>query len=343
MMALPRHAELWLADYLWGEWRRIARPRSGEGRLWVMIGDHYEPLWAGADEELGRRRVAFWRKRWPEIAARFQDSAGQPPQYTFFYPQDEYRPFFVEPLAEMARAGIGDVEVHIHHDEHRHPAEGKGTFLERMSSYLETLEKEHGLLRRHNGKAAFGFIHGVWALDNSQPNGAWCGLNNEITLLRDLGCYADFTMPAPSSPAQARTLNRIYWAIDDPDKPRSHDYGVTVLPGRRGSGDLLMIPGPLGLRWRSRLVPRMESGELAGHDLPDAYRVERWLDLAPCVGRDVFLKLYTHGAQEANSRALLEGGLETLYTLLPEACARRGWELRYATAWQLYQAVIAAA
>jgi len=212
-----------------------------------------------------------------------------------------------------------------------------------MEWFLETLQTKHGLLRRRNGRVAFGFIHGVWALDNSQPGGAWCGLNNEITLLRDLGCYADFTMPSGDSPTQSRTVNRIYWAVDDPLRPRSYDTGVEVLPGSPGKGDLLMIPGPIGIRWRSRLVPRMETGEIAGYDLPTAYRVERWMDMAPCLGRDVFLKLHTHGAQEANCSALLEGGLENLFSLLPSACARRGWQLRYVSAWQMYQAVASAA
>ena len=73
---------------------------------------------------------------------------------------------------------------------------GEQSFTGRMSRFIETLAGRHGLLRRHRGKLAFGFIHGNWALDNARPDGRWCGLNNEITLLRDLGCYADFTLPA---------------------------------------------------------------------------------------------------------------------------------------------------
>jgi hypothetical protein len=46
----------------------------------------------------------------------------------------------------------------------------------------------------------FGFIHGNWALDNSLPHGKSCGLDSEIALLRDLGCYGDFTMPSGASP-----------------------------------------------------------------------------------------------------------------------------------------------
>jgi hypothetical protein len=73
-------------------------------------------------------------------------------------------------------------------------------------------------------------------LDNSLPGDRFCGLNNEITLLRDLGCYADFTMPSGASPTQARLINTIYWAVDDPDKPKSYDTGVPVIPGATANG-----------------------------------------------------------------------------------------------------------
>ena len=338
-MKLPRNAQIWLPDYLWGGWRRQPRPRQGEGRLWVAIADHFEPLWAGVDEDTGQRRVETWRAQWPQIAARHRDSTGQPPVYTFFYPQEEYRPFFLEPLAEMARQGIADIEVHIHHDEAVHPAQGLGTFDERMRGYLERLERGHGLLRRENGAIRFGFIHGNWALDNSLPGGRWCGLNDELQRLGRMGCYADFTMPSGASPTQAQMLNRVYWATDDPLAPGSHRWGVPVEPERPGSGDLLMIPGPLGLRWRDRLVPRLESGEISGYDLPTPYRVRRWMELAPTLGCDVFLKLFTHGAQERNRDPLLGGGLDRLFELLGLECSRRGWQLRYVSTWNLFGAV----
>ena len=59
-----------------------------------------------------------------------------------------------------------------------------------------------------------------------------------------------------------------------------------------------MITGPLGLRIGPRLLPRVETGEIAGYDLPTPPRVRLWFDLAPTMGDDLFLKLYTHGAAE---------------------------------------------
>lgn len=337
MITLPRHADLWLPGYLSN---RLFRGRvSGKCRVWVAIADHWEPYWHRPSDDVARERVAVWAKYWPEIARRHVDSAGRPPRYTFYYPQEEYRAEFLDTLAGMTHAGIADVDVHIHHN-----GEGQQNFVDRMSRFIETLEMRHSLLRRSGGRTVFGFIHGNWALDNSLPGGKWCGLNNEITLLRDLGCYADFTMPSGDSPSQSRTVNRIYWAIDDPDRPRSYDRGVPVRPGAPGAGDLLMIPGPFGLRWGGRLLPRLETGELAYQDPPTAYRVRRWMELAPRIGNDIFIKLYSHGAQERNSKVLLlEGALYRLFTLLREACGAAGHELHYVSTWGMRQAVDAAA
>jgi len=346
-MKLPRNAQIWFPGYARGRMRNWFSSGWRDGtphRVWVAIADHFEPLWADGplgkpDDATARGRLSLWSERWPAIAREHIDSAGGHPKYTFFFPQEEYRPYFIDPLAEMTRAGIADVEIHIHHD-----GEGQQNFIERMSGFKETLFCHHNLLRKDKrGCIVFGFIHGNWALDNSLPDGRWCGLNNEITLLRDLGCYADFTMPSGASPTQARMVNVIYWAVDDPDKPRSYDTGRRVTPTNSGSGDLLMIPGPLGIRWGERLIPRMEKGELAAYDPPTLYRVRRWLDVAPRIGKDIFVKLFTHGAQERNSRMLLNGGLDQLFKLLALECKHRGHELRYATTWEMKQAIDRAA
>jgi hypothetical protein len=333
LMPFLRHAELWFPGYLRS---RIHNWRSpGPSRVWLAIADHFEPYWLKPSDEVAAERVAVWAKNWPAIAARYADSSGKSPCYTFYYPQEEYRPAFLDALACMARQGIADVDVHIHHD-----GEGQQNFLDRMTGFIEVLVNRHGLLRKQDGRTVFGFIHGNWALDNSRPDGRFCGLNNEITLLRDLGCYADFTMPSSNSPTQSRLVNTIYWATDDPLQPRSFDRGVPVRPGAPGSGDLLMIPGPLGLRFAERLRPRMENGEIAHQDLPTPYRMGLWLDLAPRIGNNIFIKLYAHGAQERNSKPLLlEGGLDRLFRSLPEVCRRRGHELHYVSTWEMRQAV----
>jgi hypothetical protein len=99
-----------------------------------------------------------------------------------------------------------------------------------------------------------------------------------------------------------------------------------------------MITGPLGVRLGGRLLPRIEAGELAGYDMPTPSRVRQWFDLAPAIGEDIFLKLYTHGVAEWNREPLLSGGLGNLFAWLAEEANRRGIEIHWATAWQMYQA-----
>jgi hypothetical protein len=173
-------------------------------------------------------------------------------------------------------------------------------------------------------------------LDNSRPDGRWCGLNDEIRLLRDLGCYADFTMPSGDSPTQARLVNTIYYCNGAPDRPKSYDRGDPVTPGGGVEGDLLMISGPIGMRWRDRWLPRLETGELRYGNVATPYRVRRWVELAPRIGTDSFIKLFTHGAQERNSSALLRDVLESAFNMLVEEANRRGCAIHFVSAWQMY-------
>ena len=334
-MNLPRNAQIWAMPYLKQRLKSLVSGPRTIGRAWICVADHFEPMWNRADTSTARERVARWRANWPEIAeAAPRDSSGSMPQYTFFYPEEEYRPELVAPLAELKRHGIADVELHIHHDR-----DGREEFIRRIHSFSHILYEQHGLLRERDSRVCFGFIHGNWALDNSLPGGQWCGLNDEIQILRELGCYADFTMPSGNSPSQARLLNSIYWCIDDPKRPKSYDEGIPVVPGGGVEGDLVMITGPFGMRWAERLVPRMEIGELAAGDPPTPYRMRRWFELAPMIGMDLFIKLHTHGSQDRNASLLLGGGLRDLFTFFAAEAQRRGSELYYVTAWEMFLAV----
>jgi len=333
---LVQTSHIWLPGYCKAAMQRWggARPK----RIWVAFTDHFEPWWHKPDQSTALDRVRRWQKRWPAIAARHLDSAERPACYTFFYPEEQYHAGAVDELAALRERGLGDVEVHLHHD-----ADSEASFVDRMGAFLERLRERHGLLRTNEGRVRFGFIHGNWALDNSLPNGRFCGLNNEITLLRDLGCYADFTLPSAPSPAQTRIVNTIYWATDDPLRPKSHDTGVAVRPGTASSGDLMMVPGPLTFNireWRVPLVPRLERGELAGNCLPTRHRARLWIRAAPRIGGDVFVKLFGHGAPEKNAVPLLEqGGLERTLGYLKEEASRLGASIFFVSAWEMWNAI----
>ena len=334
-MRFPKQLNLWFPAYV-GDRLRAVRRRPAK-RLWVAITDHYEPMGGKVSLEVGRARVAAWRERWPGIALGAPlDATGRPPCFTFFYPQEEYQPELLDTLAEMSRSGLTDVEVHIHHAD-----DTADTLREKLTTFCARLENDHGLLHRVDGRLVFGFIHGNWALDNSLPGGRWCGVTGELGVLRGLGCYADFTMPSVPSPAQSRIVNQIYWTTGDPTQPRGFDRGIEASPGAGRRGEMLMVEGPLGLRWSQR---RIETGELACYDVPTPYRVERWLDLAPRLGDDIFLKLFGHSAREDNASALLgtdsrPGALGPMFQWIQEAAQRRGLELHWASAFDMWRAI----
>jgi hypothetical protein len=335
-MQLPRHAELWAAG-LARSWirNRAWHPAPDAAPIcWLVFADHFEPYGGSATDETARARMQRWTSGWPLVASRHRDSFGRPPRYTFFYPAEEYHAWVLDELAELTRRGIADVEVHLHHD-----GEPAAEVVALLEQFVTRLRRDHGLGRLHgDGRPAWCFIHGNWALDNSRPDGRWCGLNNELTLLQALGCRADFTLPSAPSPCQTRTVNQIYWAFDDPERPKSHDTGLPLVPGGGAPADaLLMVQGPLTLRWhpRLRVVPTLEVGELAGYALPTPARARAWLRAAPRVGNHVFVKLFGHGAQERNGPPLLEGGgLDRCLSLVRSECDRRGWRLGYLSAWE---------
>jgi hypothetical protein len=336
LRTLPR----WLPGYAAARARRLAHPLwPGITRVWVTIADHFEPWWRGADDPTALARVRRWGTAWPRIARRHTDSSGRQPCYTFFYPAEQYHPAALDALSRLAALGVADVEVHLHHD-----ADSESAFVDRLGRFVACLHDRHGLLRRDGRGIRFGFVHGNWALDNSLPGGRFCGLDNEISLLRRLGCYADFTLPAAPSPAQTRLVNTIYWATDDPARAKSHDTGTPVALNDGATGDLLMIPGPLTLNlreWRRPKVPRLEVGELAGNCLVTRHRVRLWTRVAPRLGEDLFIKLFAHGAPEKNAMPLLadNGVLDRTLRYLKDECRRKGARLFFVSAWHMRTAV----
>ena len=206
----------------------------------------------------------------------------------------------------------------------------------------------HGLLPINNntGEISYGFIHGNWALDNSRADGKWCGVNDEISILQETGCYADFTMPSAPSDTQTRKVNSIYHAIDDPYKPKSHDWGKDIVIGKKSEG-LLMIQGPLGLRRSGNILQwKIENGGLLGNNPPTKGRIDFWFNRNIRVTgfeKGVFIRLYTHGTQEAVMEMLFSnGGFDRLFTGLEEMAEEKRLALHYLSAREMANIVFAA-
>jgi hypothetical protein len=341
-----RHLEKWLVPYALEGRKRRPRRRGEPTHLLLCIADHYEPKWGSPPPDVAQARVDRWVREYPERFARFRDADGRPPQYSFFYPLEEYEAAHLDALAGLCRAGFGEVEVHLHHD--HDTAEG---LRARLRDYKELLARRHGLLarHRHTGELAYGFIHGNWALDNARPDGRWCGVNNELDVLRETGCYADFTLPSAPSPTQTRKLNSIYYAVDDPLRPKSHDTGTDVGTGPAPANALLLVQGPLLLDWGRRkwgLLPRLENGCIQDGQVPTVARLKLWLKArvqVPTRPDWFFVKLHTHGAKEANADVLLGEPMVRFHQALAEwAREDPEFHVHYVTAREMANLVRAA-
>jgi hypothetical protein len=326
-----------------GHLTRRRQEYHGPRHVFFCFVDHFEPLWHGAGREKGIERVEAWRERYPILMDRFRDRGGVPPQHIFFYPQEEYIPECMEKLAELQRRRFGEVEIHLHHD--RDTSDG---FRQKILSFRDTLHREHGLLHVDpvTNSPVYAFIHGNWALDDSGLRGRFCGVRDEITILKETGCYADFTYPSAPDPTQPPIINRIYYATDDPLRPKSHHRGVDARYNTVPHGDLLLINGPLTFNWGRRkagLLPAIENGDINASNAGTADRIDLWIRSAISVvgwPRWVFVKVHTHGTQERNSKLLLsERGTEMYPHLLARYNDGDRYVLHFVTAWQTYRCV----
>ena len=343
---MVRNVDLWLPNYLRRLWqiRKGWFPRKQElAQVLFTICDHYEPFWNKVNASTALQRVTTWRDKYQPIAAKHVDCLGAHPKHCFFYPEEEYQRELLEMVSEICRNGFGEVEIHLHHDN-----DTADNLRHTLLDFKNRLQQEHGLLakNKNTSEVQYGFIHGNWALDNSRPDGRWCGVNNEIDVLLETGCYADFTMPSAPHNTQTSTVNSLYYAVDDPDQPKSHDTGVLAHAGRRETEGLLCVQGPLALNMKSRkfgVLPRIENGCLAHDAQATVDRVKLWIEQRVHVEQRpdvVFIKLHTHGTQEKIMDYFFEqGGMSFLFSQLESHCNLAGHHLYYVSARQMYNVI----
>lgn len=343
-----KNLQTWLWSYLTRDWAHAKAPAGKTKHLMFCFVDHFEPQYQQPSYETECARVARWRQEYPALCQGLKDADGRQPIHSFFYPEEEYRPEHINPLVELCRMGLGEIEVHLHH--HQDTDVG---LREKLRRFTSILADQHDALPRdpETGQIRWAFIHGNWALDNAHPrgDGHGCGVNNELIVLREEGCYADFTFPAAPDPCQPPTINQIYYAKDDPDAPRSHDRGRRVTVGGSPWGDLMLIQGPLGFNMASRkfgLIPRIENADVRTSCPPSPERVDAWVNTGIQVeGRPewVFVKVHTHGTQERDMDTLLGAPMRAAFEHLQSRYNDgEKWMLHYVSAREMYNIAKAA-
>ncbi len=340
-----RNIQIWFYAYLAERCCSLFKKNEYTTKhIYFCFADHYEPYWGKVTDEIAMGRVLAWTKAYPKAVDGHYDSNGNKPKHTFFYPEEEYRYEIIEKLKEFVESEIADVEIHLHHD--NDTVENLEITLNRFKT---TLYEKHGLLRKdERGDILYSFIHGNWALDNSRPDGRYCGVDNELNVLKRTGCYIDLTMPSAPSNTQTKIINSIYLAKGISGQIKSHDKGIRVRPGMAiGDDELLLLQGPLTLNWTNRkwgLIPRVESAEISYNARPSETRLQLWEKSNVCIEErenHIFIKLHTHGAEDDNIKMLFaEGEYDSLLTMLEKKFRdNKKYQLHYVSAWEMYMKI----
>lgn len=297
----------WLIRYpAWraGEMARRGLNGDGQAHLILIVANHFEPAWNEqpflADLAVQQARVDKWCKQARAIGRAVRDCDGMPFRHTYFYPGEQYHHPLLEQLAELEADGCGEVEIHLHHGlEQPDTAENLRRALE---EFRDVLAEEHQCLSRFDGagQPQYAFVHGNLALANSN-GGRWCGVDSEMQILAETGCYADLTLPAAPLKPQVPRINALYQCGRPLDEPMPHLTGRNLRVGEEAMLPVLLT-GPLVFDWSRQLrgmpVPRLDDGAITMRYPFTLERVRRWQRAGIGVrGRPewIFIKLYCHG------------------------------------------------
>ena len=292
-------------------------------------------------------RVQHWLTTYPALYSRFKDSDGRPPQHTFFFPIEEYEPEYLDALADLCRQGFGEVEIHLHHD--KDTAEG---LRQKLVEFRDLLVQRHGLLSRHKETGATGLRLHSWQLGPVQfpPGRPLCGVNNELDILRETGCYVDMTFPsAPGAQSAAEgQLDLLCLRQAGPAALPRNRLGRRHLSAAGQQPDAADRPVAAGLG-QAQMGPACRGWRTAACNTrspPMPHRIDNWLRAGvqvPTRPDWFFVKLHAHGAPEESHDTLLGEPMVRLHEeLARRAQEDRAFHYHYVTAREMYNLVKAA-
>jgi len=317
----------WVGPYL--REARVAAEEFKEVDVCFLFIDHFEPEWGNADEPEQVQRVLAWEKAYVGASRGHKDSDGRPPQHTWFTPVSQVCPAAMQVVARWPASFLGEIEYHLHHG----PSATEESIRRRILEDTATL-RTYGAIPM----GRYGFVHGMYALAGGNPK--FCRVVSELDLLRETGCYADFSFPAIGAPSQPSQVNSIFYASSN-GRPKPHDRGSPAVVGQRGQG-LMIIPGPMSFGPFLRVL---DDAEVAPHYPPDPRRISRWLDAHVHVrGRPnwVFIAVHSHTAKPAIRNFLFAGPMQTLWSTLEKRFKRQRTRLHYVTAREAFNIIRAA-
>jgi hypothetical protein len=337
----------WLSRYPFWRIRQFAGRLlefSEPRHLIFLVANHFEP---GLGAE-GVARVESWGKLARATGDAVRDHDGTPFRHTNFFPAEQYDRPVLEALSWLQADGYGEVEVHLHHGV-THPDSAEDT-KRMLEDFRDVLAEEHGCLSRDdsNHLPRYGFVHGNWALANS-AGGRFCGVDNEMQILAETGCYADFTLPSAPYQSQVPRINAIYQCGHSFSEARPHRAGPSLRVGEEPKLPIIFT-GPLVFDWTRRKhglpIPRIEDGALAQNYPLSLQRFENWRGARIGVlGRPewIFIKLYSHGFFDWDQDAMIGEQMKRFMSEVMELAERTGrFKIHFASAREAFNIVMAA-
>lgn len=306
--------------------------RNGPIHLLVLIANIFDPYVGGASREEGCRRMVSWERRMAEIASRYRDSDGNPPQHTWFVPIAMKDTDCLFRISKMCFDGFGEIGIYIP------PETNHEAFHNKLKDSLQSISQFGGCVIHDKDKGrrnSFGVI--------GDEN------NSTIPFLPAEGCYADFTGP-PIEGIHGSYFSQIYHYLRYSENT-SHIIDPSLSIYRESSSPLglMMIPGSVGINWfdwSNLFFPNFETGSVCRRTLPYSLRTRLWIRSAAALpGRPdwIVIKLFTRGCEPANEEILLGKYTHRIYKEF-ERFARGGHPcyLHYVSGRELYNIIRAA-
>lgn len=341
-----------LPAYSWQ--RLIRRSRSNSPHLIIALADHFEPSnipgnnMGYAPPEVQDQRLEIWANEYPRNFDQFCDSDGRRFVHTYFYPAEQYDFARVEKLAQLCRSGWGEIEIHLHHGIDS-PASAEGT-RRQILSFRDALSERHGSMTHEVGsrEPKYIFVHGNFTLANA-ASGYACGVDNEMQVLAETGCYADMTYPAEVfHPAQVEKINSLYECALPFETRAPHRRGRHLRFGNEVSKFPIIVQGPWMLdfdRSSRNGLGRVETGALTGANPPRLRRLGLWKKAAITVqGRPdwIFIKLHTHAMDPNDTDAVLREPMQQFLRELITGAPERGEILHFVSGREMINIILAA-
>lgn len=333
-------------------WQRLTR-RGPEGHVHLImaLADHFEPaidarggaVRVGRDEQT--RRLELWCREYPQLAGAWRDHDGRPFVHSYFFPAEQYDEGLVQALADHCHAGWGEIEIHLHHG-NPEPDTAENT-RQVLTAFRDALAFRHQCLAMETSSniPRYAFVHGNFALANS-AGGKFCGVDSEMSVLAQTGCFADMTLPtAPLHPSQTAKINSLYECSMPLDRRAPQRRGRDLKVGRIPKVDPLIVQGPLLVDFGRKRRVGVENGSITKANPLTVSRLKLWKRAAVQVeGRPdwLFIKLHCHSMDPSQKEAVLGEPMRRFLEELVQGAAARNETLHFVSAREMVNIIHAA-